>query len=97
MGTKAADGMTASALTFRAARRTDLPDLVRMLADDPLGATRERYADPLPDCYTAAFEAIDEDPRNELIVAEREGELVGCLQLTFIPSLARQGGHRYNR
>jgi len=81
-------------IVFRAALERDLPAIVQLLADDPLGATRERYAEPLPDCYSAAFEAIEQDPRNELIVAERAGELVGCLQLTFIPGLARQGGER---
>ena len=81
-------------ILFRAAVRQDLPAIVHLLADDPLGAKRERYADPLPDCYRDAFEAIEQDPRNELIVAEREGAVVGCLQLTFIPGLARQGGER---
>lgn len=81
-------------ILFRAAVRPDLPAIVRLLAEDPLGAKRERYADPLPDCYRDAFEAIEQDPRNELIVAEREGAVVGCLQLTFIPGLARQGGER---
>ena len=81
-------------IVIRAALRQDLAVIVRLLADDPLGATRERYADPLPDCYTSAFKAIEQDPRNELIVAERDGALVGCLQLTFIPGLTRQGGER---
>ncbi len=81
-------------IDIRTAAREDLPAIVRLLADDDLGAARERYAEPLPDGYTAAFEAIARDPRNELIVAERKGAVVGCLQLTFIPGLARQGGER---
>jgi len=76
---------------FRKARRTDVPAIVRMLADDLLGAARERCTDPLPDGYWKAFEALDRDPNQELVVAERDGDVVGCLQLTFIPGLSRQG------
>ncbi|HET8728538.1 MAG TPA: GNAT family N-acetyltransferase [Alphaproteobacteria bacterium] len=78
-------------LTIRTARRQDVPAIVRMLADDPLGARRERFADPLPDCYWRAFDVIEGDPHNEIVVAEQDGRVVGCLQITFIPGLTRQG------
>jgi hypothetical protein len=52
-------------LAFRHAERADLPTIVRLLADDELGGTRETLQEPLPDAYIAAFEAIDGDPRNE--------------------------------
>ena len=55
---------------FRVAVRGDVPDIVRMLVDDILGAAREEYASPLPEGYYTAFEAIDRDPNNELIVVE---------------------------
>ena len=42
----------------------------------------------------AAFEAIDADPRNELIVADEDGTVVGTCQLTFTPSLSRRGAER---
>lgn len=80
--------------TFREATADDLPRLVEMLADDPLGATRERFEDPLPSEYGAAFEAIDRDPNQQLLVAEIEGRVVGTLQLTFIPSITRLGAWR---
>lgn len=83
-----------SAITFRVARNDDLPALVRMLADDPLGARREVYSDPLAAGYTDAFAAIDADPGNELIVAICDGAPVGMLQITFIPSLTYQGRSR---
>jgi GNAT superfamily N-acetyltransferase len=86
--------MTDAPLSFRRARSSDVPDIVRMLADDPLGARRERNETPLPDGYLRAFEAIDADPNNELIVADQDGRVVGVLQLTFIPSLTYQGGWR---
>ena len=81
-------------LKFRPAKREDLPEIVRMLADDFLGATRERYENPLPEIYVKAFEEIDADKNNELIVAEKDGEIVGTLQITFTPSISFQGGKR---
>lgn len=81
-------------LEFRRATRDDLSAIVRLLADDVLGASRERYETPLPPSYLRAFEAIDADPNNELVVACLEGEVAGVLQLTFIPYLAYQGGWR---
>jgi GNAT superfamily N-acetyltransferase len=79
---------------IRPARREDVPAIVRMLADDPLGRTRERYADPLPREYWSAWEAIAADPNQLLIVAEVEGTTAGVLQLTFIPGLTRLGSWR---
>ncbi len=79
---------------IRRAEADDLPAIVGLLADDPLGATREDFAAPLPGCYTAAFAAIAADPRNELVVAVRGDSVVGCLQLTFIPGLSRRGAER---
>jgi len=83
-----------SGLVFRRAERDDLPTIVGLLADDPLGSTRERVEDPLPAGYVAAFEAIDADPLNELVVACLDRRVVGVLQLTFIPGLTYQGGWR---
>jgi GNAT superfamily N-acetyltransferase len=81
-------------LTFRLATRADLPEIVRMLADDELGRQRERYENPLPECYYAAFEQINGNPYFELVVAEMVGRIVGTLQLIFIPSVSFQGGLR---
>jgi GNAT superfamily N-acetyltransferase len=81
-------------VTFRRAARADLPSIVRMLADDPLGATRESAALPLAESYYAAFDDIDADVNNELIVAQLEDRVVGVLQLTFIPSITYRGSTR---
>ena len=86
--------MKKSKISFRHAIREDLPEIVRMLADDFLGATRERYENPLPESYIKAFEEIDADKNNELIVAEKDGEIIGTLQITFTPSISFQGGKR---
>lgn len=81
-------------MIFRDAMRADVPTIVRLLADDMLGAQRETTADTLPSGYWEAFEAIARDPNNRLVAVEDGGEVVGCLQLTFIPGLSYQGGTR---
>ena len=81
-------------IKFRPATIEDLPDIVRMLADDFLGQQRERSEDPLPESYINAFREIDADPNNELIVAEIDGAIVGTMQITFTPSISFQGGRR---
>ena len=84
----------AAGVSFRPAEAKDLSELVRMLADDPLGAKREAWGDPLPVGYPEAFEAIRKDPNNELVVAVVGDHLVGMLQITFIPYLTYQGRWR---
>ncbi|MEN3611761.1 GNAT family N-acetyltransferase [Plantactinospora sp. ZYX-F-223] len=86
-----------SELIFRTARRDDVPAVVAMLLDDEVTASREP-AEPTGEevdaAYWAGFEAVDADPRNELIVAEVDGEPVGTMQLTFIPGVSRRGAER---
>ncbi|MGW4898273.1 N-acetyltransferase family protein [Kitasatospora sp. NPDC004240] len=79
-------------LTIRRATAEDLPEVVAMLADDPLGATRESPDDLTP--YEAAFARIDADPHQHLVVAERAGRTIGTLQLTVVPGLSRRGTTR---
>lgn len=83
-----------TAVEFRNAVRKDLDRIVEMLADDMLGKERERFEQPLPNFYIQAFEAIEADPNNELIVACLDGEIVGVQQITFTPYIARQGSWR---
>jgi GNAT superfamily N-acetyltransferase len=80
--------------TFRLATRADLPSIVHMLVEDDLGSQRERYEDPLPESYYTAFEQIDIDPNHELVIAEKNGEVIGTLHLMFLPSISFQGGLR---
>ena len=86
--------MAAISITMRRARRDDVEAIVAMLADDPLGAARERIEDPLPACYFRAFDALERDPNIQLMVAEEEGVVVGCLQLCILPGLSSQGASR---
>ena len=81
-------------LSFRTAAIGDVPTLVQMLADDPLGKQRENWGDPLPQPYRDAFSAIDRDPNNELILAIHGERIVGFLQITFIPYFTYQGRWR---
>jgi GNAT superfamily N-acetyltransferase len=79
-------------LVIRRATAADVAPIVAMIADDQLGATRESLDDLTP--YLAAFEQIDGDPNQLLMVAERNDEMIGTLQLTFIPGLSRRGSTR---
>jgi ribosomal protein S18 acetylase RimI-like enzyme len=81
-------------ITIRAANSGDVPLVVAMLADDALGRGRERIEDPLPRCYLEAFDRVARDPNIRLVVAESEGEVVGCLQLCILPGLSSQGASR---
>ena len=81
-------------LIFREAVKHDLPSLVAMLADDELGLTREDNAKPINPLYQLAFKHITADKNNELIVVEWEQQIVGMLQLTYIPYLTYIGSWR---
>lgn len=82
-------------VTFREAMVGDLPQIVRLLADDPLGAARETPGgQDVPEAYFTAFTAIEKDAGNFLIVADIDGEVAGTLQLTYIPGLTHTGGER---
>ncbi|MEU6193920.1 GNAT family N-acetyltransferase [Streptomyces sp. NPDC047061] len=79
-------------LDIRTAVADDIPAIVGMLADDPLGAQRESPDDLAP--YLSALERLSADPNQQLVVAVREGRIVGTLQLTVIPGLSRRGATR---
>lgn len=78
--------------TIRRARREDIGAIVHMLADDQLGATRDDPSDLKP--YLRAFDEIDADPNQLLMVVASGDDPVGTLQLTIIPGLARRGALR---
>ncbi|MGW7275577.1 N-acetyltransferase family protein [Streptomyces sp. NPDC054864] len=79
-------------LEIRPAVADDIPAIVEMLADDPLGSTRESPDDLTP--YLAAFERLAADPNQHQVVAVREGRVIGTLQLTIVPGLSRKGALR---
>jgi GNAT superfamily N-acetyltransferase len=79
-------------LEIRPTTEDDIPAVVAMLADDPLGAQRESPDDLSP--YLAAFERLSADPHQHLVVAVRDERVVGTLQLTIVPGLSRRGATR---
>ncbi|MGW0118841.1 N-acetyltransferase family protein [Streptomyces sp. NPDC003327] len=81
-----------SDLEIRPTTTEDIPAVVAMLADDPLGAQRESPDDLTP--YLAAFERLAGDPHQHLVVAVRGDKVVGTLQLTVVPGLSRRGATR---
>jgi GNAT superfamily N-acetyltransferase len=81
-----------SDLEIRPATIDDVPAIVAMLADDPLGATRE--GDPGDLGYQMAFMEIAADPQQKLVVGVLEAEVVATMQLTIIPGLSRKGSKR---
>lgn len=86
-------------MIFRTATRQDLPAVLALLAQgedpDPAAAdTGTPAPEPVSAAHERAFAAIEADPRNEMLVLEDDGDLVGCLQLTYIPGLGQGGRER---
>ncbi|MBY5645030.1 GNAT family N-acetyltransferase [Rhizobium leguminosarum] len=77
---------------FRLARLSDLAAIVRLLGDDDLGGAREIVSDPVDARYLSAFAAIEADANQLLAVAtDAADQVVGSLQLSFLPGLSRTG------
>ena len=83
--------MSPPPVVFRRAAADDLAAIVGLLADDLLGREREHAAAELDSGYREAFAAIEQDPNQLLAVAERDRQVIGVLQLSFIPGLTRRG------
>lgn len=81
-------------MIYRKATRADLPAVIAMLLEDELGQTREQLGKTLDPRYEAAFEKMDADPNQYLMVVEFEGRLIGTCQLTLIPGLSFMGSTR---
>ncbi len=83
-----------SEVQIRRAEETDLPAIVAMLADDPLGSSREDATEPLAKAYSDAFAAIDADPKQFLAVMTEGDRVIGTLQISFLSGLSLQGALR---
>lgn len=79
---------------IRDATAADLPAVIALYADDPIGRTREVVSDPPDPAYVAAFEAIRRDPNQRLVVLEEDGEVIATLQLSVLAHLVRRGSTR---
>ena len=78
----------------RKMQTVDLPRILQLLADDELGQLRETLQTTPHDDYLRAFAAIDSDPNQYLALFEKNDEIIGCLQISFIPGLSRRGALR---
>lgn len=78
-------------MIYRRAAVADVPAIIRLLADDVLGSARETLEPDDYPSYEHAFRIIDADSSQYLLVVEDGGEIIGTLQLTFIPGLTHAG------
>jgi ribosomal protein S18 acetylase RimI-like enzyme len=83
-----------SDITFRNARKDDVKTLVALLADDDIAEGREQAKGDLLPAYSAAFDEMSKNPDNRILVAEQGGQIVGSLQIVYVPGLSRQGAKR---
>lgn len=81
-------------MRFRLATEADLPEIVRLLADDHLGGSRERYTDPLPTEYGLAFAGLQKIGAEVILAEDGDGRVIGCLQLLVLPGLGSLGKRR---
>ena len=78
-------------LAIRGAIRDDLPRLIELLSQLSLDEQREDLPSLPPAAYNAALEAIFADPRQELLVADVEGAIVGMAAFVRIANLSHVG------
>lgn len=87
----AGTGCGLAGVRFRPAGAADLDALLELLGGDSISSGRSGHSSEPTAAVVRAFEWIGRSADNELIVAERDGGVVGMLQLTLIPGLARGG------
>ena len=83
-----------SEIMFRRATRADVPVIVALLADDAINGHREKPGLPVLTSYFTAFDAIDKDASQTLIVGEIDGAVIATAQLSIIPTMTQQGTPR---
>lgn len=83
-------------LLLRRATMADLHPIIRLLSDDPISAGRGDVASTADEAaYADALQRIIDDPSNDVLVVEDDHTaVIGTLQLTTIPGMARRGSAR---
>ena len=81
-------------LIFRKAKKNDLDAIVDLLLNDILGRARESIDESSMKKYLSAFEKIDSDPNQYLMVCELNDQIVATCHLTLMPSLTFCGSLR---
>jgi GNAT superfamily N-acetyltransferase len=85
------EDVTAAAVTMRDATRDDVPRIVALYRTDEHGNKHDPGGDDVEAGYYAAFDVIQDDARNRLIVAELSGVVAGSFQLTWVPDMNPDG------
>jgi GNAT superfamily N-acetyltransferase len=75
----------------RDATRKDLPRIVELLAQLSLDDSQELPEEPLQASYGAAFDEVERDNRQRLLVLEVAGRIVGTLAVVVVPNVGHQG------
>ena len=68
--------------------------IIELLLEDELGGTRESKLAELDKNYIKAFQKIDSDLNQNLMVVENGDEIIGTCHLTIMPSLTFVGSTR---
>lgn len=82
------------AFLLRDAVESDLDAVLVLLADDPLSTARGDFVAADRPAQLAALREIGDDPSNAVLVVADGAEIVGTMQLTRLPGLARGGAAR---
>lgn len=81
-----------SEITIRRAHEEDLPSLIGLFSEDPIGGHGDTTDPQAFDDYLRAFHVIDASANEQLFVAEHQGEVVGTFQIIFNRTLTGRGG-----
>ena len=82
-----------STLNFRIATKDDLEAVIQLLVDDDIAEGREHSGD-VGQKYVLAFNSMESEHYNHMLLAELGGRVVATLQLVFVPGLSRNGVKR---
>lgn len=77
-------------MIIREAARSDLADVIALLHEDVIREIDESHVDP--SAYAGAFDEINADAHQQLLVGEVDGEVVATVQLTWVRHLTYIGG-----
>ena len=83
--------MDMSTLIVEKAKLKNLKDLIYLLFDDDLGKDRENISEISFNNYKKSFIKIINDSNNEIFIMILNNQIIGMMQLTFIPGLSMEG------
>ena len=81
-------------IEINAAIAADLPAIVGLLFDDPIGNGREATTSDAMPGYAEALKAIIAHPDSVILVARCSGKVIGCVQVNVLINLSYRGAKR---